>query len=74
MTTGGKALEVKETRHAERLSAVRRQEPAETPLPVAEVVEGRAFYIVTTLLGGVMFLLAVFASFILVQTLLFMPS
>jgi hypothetical protein len=68
MTTA--ALEPKETLHAERLSAVRRQEKAETAEPVAEAAEGRSFYIVTTLLGGVMFLLAIFACFIMSQTLL----
>jgi hypothetical protein len=63
-------LEAKETLPIELLSVVNRQGKAETEVPAAEAAEGRSFYIVTTLLGGVMFLLAVFACFIMSQTLL----
>ncbi|MGD0090536.1 MAG: hypothetical protein ABSE73_11505 [Planctomycetota bacterium] len=70
MTTSLKAFEAEEMLSIELPKVMRRQERAETAVPVAEAVEGRSFYIVTTLLGGVMFLLAVFACFIMSQTLL----
>lgn len=64
----GRISKVKETLPIEMYSVVRRK--AEAAKPVVEAVEGDSFYIITTLLGIVMLLLAGLDFFIMSQTML----